>query len=493
MSIIPWQRIFPVALLLAATPLAGQERLKPLVRVVDLNVGDSTQVTLCDGSSAKVKLLDLQETRDPVCFAVRRAVVTVEVNGQRAELTSATYHLPRTVGGVQIDCSITRGYNTNGSPRFWGLDKDARLRLWPAGSPWVTPGSFVYPVKQKWFASDTQMANVPVFVDGGDRPGKRTIYYHSGLDIGGSEGLVEVMAATDGLVVSMGEQVLPGHKDDTPVAPRYDVVYLLDGRGWYYRYSHLKEIDEQIVPGRMVKMGDRIGLLGKEGGSGGWSHLHFEIKSRQPSGKWGTQEGYAFLWEAYQRQFQPPVIAVARPHHLIWTGQSVTLDGSKSQGRNSLSYQWQFEDGSTASGPQVTRTYSEPGRHSEILQVTDERGNVSYDFAVVLVVDRDHPERLVPSIHANYYPTTGIQPGDPVTFKVRTFNTTDGRETWDFGDGSAAVQVQSDGNAVKLAPDGYAVTTHAYDRPGDYVVRVQRTNGHEVTATGRLHVHVEAK
>lgn len=141
------------------------------------------------------------------------------------------------------------------------------------------------------------MANDPVYVDGGERADKRSIYYHSGLDIGGSEGLVEVIAATDGLVVSVGDVVFDGHKQDTPVSPRYDVVYLLDGRGWYYRYSHLKEIDKTIVPGRIVTRGDRIGLLGQEGGSGGWSHLHFEIKSRQPSGKWGRQEGYAFLWE----------------------------------------------------------------------------------------------------------------------------------------------------------------------------------------------------
>ena len=101
--------------------------------------------------------------------------------------------------------------------------------------------------------------------------------------------------------VTDGDAVLEGHKQDTPVSPRYDVVYLQDARGWYYRYSHLKEIDKRLAPGRVVKMGERIGLLGKEGGSGGWSHLHFEIKSRQPSGKWGTQEGYAFLFEAIVR------------------------------------------------------------------------------------------------------------------------------------------------------------------------------------------------
>ena len=95
----------------------------------------------------------------------------------------------------------------------------------------------------------------------------------------------------------------PGY-DETPVKPRYDVVYLLDARGWYYRYSHLHTIDPAIKPGAKVKMGQRVGLLGKEGGSGGWSHLHFDITGRQPSGKWGIIEGYAFLWEAYLRRVQ---------------------------------------------------------------------------------------------------------------------------------------------------------------------------------------------
>lgn len=484
-------------LIVCSSPVAAdppKQKMEPLVRMINVSVGESVDLDLSDGTRARIKLIELQETRDSVCFAVRQSEVVVEVNGQRTKLISGKYQLPRTVGGVQINCSITKGYNENGTASFWGLDKDARLRLWPPGSSWINPGTFIYPVKQKWFATDTQMANEPVFVDGGDKAGKRSIYYHSGLDIGGSEGLVEVVAATDALVVSVGEVVLDQHRKDTPVAPRYDVVYLLDARGWYYRYSHLKEIDKQIVPGRLVTMGDRIGSLGKEGGSGGWSHLHFEIKSRQPSGKWGTQEGYAFLWEAYQRQYHPKLIAVARPHHLIWTGETITLDATKSWSASGkvTHFEWQFADGSTSPEPVVKRTYKTPGRHSEVLKIADADGNVSYDFAVVLVADREHPDRLLPSIHPNYSPSLGIRAGDPITFKVRTFNTTDGKEIWNFGDGTSQVEVHSDGNEVQHAPDGYAVTTHAFQKPGDYVVRVERSNAFGVKAVGHLHVQISA-
>jgi PKD domain/Peptidase family M23 len=463
----------------------------PILRVVDLDIGESSQVTLADGKTASVKLLQLEETRDELRNALRRAQVRVEVNGQPVTLTSGNYNLPTSVAGVQIDCPITSGYLSNTKQDSWGLTKTARLRLWPAGSPWIEPDTLVYPAKQRWFASGTQMANEPVHVDGGEVPKNKDIYYHSGLDIGGAEGMIDVVSATNGLVVSSGRESLPGY-EATPVRPGYDVVYVLDDRGWYYLYAHLFTIDDTIKPGTSVKLGQKLGVLGKEGGSGGWSHLHFEIKSRQPSGKWGTQEGYAFLWQAYQRQYAPKVTAVARPHNFVFTGEKAVLDGSKSRSQSGpiARYDWTFTDGTTASGERVDRSYAHAGMYSEILKVTDDQGHADYDFAVVQVIERDQPEPVPPTIQAAYAPTFGIQPGEPVTFKVRTFRTTDGEETWDFGDGSPPVRVKSDGNAKALAKDGFAMTVHRYEKPGDYIVRVERTDRRGAKAISHLHVTV---
>jgi len=464
----------------------------PLVTVADLDVGESQTVRLHDGSEGTIKLLDLKETRDEIRNAVRRAVVKVEVNGQTVSLVSSTYHLPIAAGGVQIDCPVTKGYlQKSRKENPWGLTKDARLRLWPAGSPWIKPDTFIYPVKQRWFASDTQMANVPVFVDGGEVPSNKNIYYHYGLDFGGAEGLVNVIAATNGLVVSAGLEKLPGY-EDSPVTPRYDVIYILDERGWFYRYSHLYEIDSSVKPGRHVKMGQKIGILGKEGGSGGWSHLHFDIQCKQPSGLWGIQNGYAFIWQAYQREYQPEIITVARPHHFAWSNETVELDATRSWSRYGKikKFEWTFCDGSSAEGPKVRRTYDEPGEYNEILKATDESGNIDYDFAVVQIIDKDHSDQLPPTIHASYYPTFDIKPGDEITFKVRSFRTTYGSEVWDFGDGSTKVTVQSDGNVQVHNPEGYAVTTHSYNKPGHYIASVKRSNerGHE--AVTHLHIHV---
>ncbi len=468
---------------------------KSLVTVVDLELGEEKRVTLSDGSEVALILRDLEEYRDPIRQAVRHAAVSLEVNGDLVVLPSGMYNLPQTVGKVQVDCSATSGLNKNGTPSFWGLDKAARIRLWPAGSPLIEPGSFIYPVKQRWLATGTWYDNETV--DGGASILPK-IYYHSGLDIGGAEALTEVIAATDGLVVSTGGKVLEGHekKDgNSPVAERYDVVYVLDSRGWYYRYSHLHEIADTIKLGDRIKQGDAIGLLGKEGGSGGWTHLHFEIKARQPSGKWGTQAGYAFLRQAYIAQYHPKLLACARPGMLVMQGESTALDGSHSWAANGkiTKYEWVFSDGEKAEGVKVDRLYPQPGFYHEALKITDSEGNVDYDFTVIKVVAKEQSDKYPIGMHASYWPTLGIKAGDPVTFKVRSFGATaddKSDELWDFGDGSEKVSVHSDGNQVKHAEDGYAVTRHRYKKDGHYVVTVRRQFANGQRANYHLQVRV---
>ena len=442
-----------VVLLTAAVALAevAQEKptIEPLVRAVDLNVGQEQTVVLCDGSKATVKLLDLKEHRDALRNAVRKAEVTVVVNGEKAVLTSATYHLPRVVGGVQIDCPVTKGH-VQPKLNHWSLDADARLRLWPTGSPWIQPGTFRYPVRQRWFASYTLMANQ---IGDGEEPAKKPIYYHCGLDFGGAERMVDVLAATDGVVVAGGEKLLGSGPYPDMLKPRYDVVYLRDGRGWYYRYSHLDSIDPAMTLGARVKMGQKIGVLGKEGASGGWSHLHFDInapaaqrpirhrrrlrlrlagvpraaphaaRGRRPaaSGRLGRRHGHA--------RRQP---LVERPR----AGRDAASSGrSPTEPR--------------PPAPRSLARYAKPGEYSEIVKVTDREGRVDYDFAVVGVMDRNAPSQKPPGLHAAYWPTLGIQPGDEITFKVRAFGlrADEGHDTWDFGDGSPTATTQSDGNA----------------------------------------------
>lgn len=474
--------------LLVATRTVAQQ---PLFRVVDLDVSAPERVRIADGKSVTVKLLSTSETRDRVRSAIRDARVDVEINGARATLSCGNYRLPVIVGGVQVDCEVTKAYYRDSNADHWALLKDARLRLWPASSPYMPARSFVYPVRQRWFATRTQMSNEPTYVDDGERIGSRRIYYHSGLDIGGAEGMVDVLAATSGLVVGVGKAMLDSVKANARLVPEHnDTIWVLDERGWYHRYTHLYSFDPSVKLGGRVDMGQKIGTLGKEGGSGGWSHLHYEILSRQASGRLGTLEGYAFLWEAYLRQYKPHVIAVARPHQAALVGEKVLLDGSRSYSDSRIArFEWTFTDGGSASGQSVERTYSQPGTYSEILKITNGQGHTDYDFETINVLDRQHPEQTPVSIQAAYWPTTGIAPGASVTFKVRTFGTTDGEETWSFGDG-ATTHTKSDGNVVPLAKNGFATTTHVFQKPGDYIVRVERVNRLGQKAIAHLFVRV---
>jgi murein DD-endopeptidase MepM/ murein hydrolase activator NlpD len=484
-------------MLLAPLTILSQMPVAPLMSTVDLDKGRPVEVKLHNGASARVELLERTEISDNVRGAVRNSRVRVKVNGSEIQLDCGNYRLPVTVAGVQIDCAVTTGLLGNSRDNPWGLVTDARLRLWPAGSAFMPPGTYVYPVKQRWFATDTQMANQPSFVDGSETPWGRQIYYHYGLDTGGAEGLTEVVSATDGLVVVRGRSALPGYEKSPYTEVSYDGVIVLDERGWYHWYFHLYAIDAGLKLGEKIVGGRHIGLVGKEGSAGCWSHLHYEIRGPQPSGKAGIVEGYAFLWEAYQRQYKPDIIAVARPHSYALTRETVTLDGSRSWSRSGriVRYEWTFGDGSKASGPSVTRIYDKPGTYSEILKVTDDRGRSAYDFAVVQIAGRPVSEQeneasLAPTIHASYWPTLDLRAGQPVTFLVRTCRTTQGRETWDFGDGSGPVTVKSDGCADERAKEGYAHTQHIFQKPGDYLVRVERANERGEKATAHLWVPV---
>ena len=139
----------------------------------------------------------------------------VEIDGIRTTLNCGNYQLPVVVGTVEVDCPVTGGYRSNshrqGGP--WGLEKDARLRFWPKGYPYIKPGTFAYPVKQRWFASDTQMSNERSSWTAVRSPRAGRSITTADWIYGGVEERIEVVAATDGLVVSLGDEVLSGQDE----------------------------------------------------------------------------------------------------------------------------------------------------------------------------------------------------------------------------------------------------------------------------------------
>jgi len=318
--------------------------------VFDLSVGESVEFRGRDGSRRKVTLVALHEERDRARGVIRFPRVTIDIDGKQTELASAHYQMPQIVNGVRIDCSLTRGIaEALEGTRHEILDKDARIRCWDPAAPLFDTVPLVYPVGQIWFASMTQMANERVFVDAGELPVMKpgtAVYHHCGMDFGGHDRAVPVIAAHSGMVVVLGDEELPDYKGDGGTK-RYDRVIIRDEKGWYYRYSHLDMIDPTVRLGQPIAAGDPIGVLGKEGASGGWAHLHFSITSLQPNGRYGEVEGYPFLVEAYLRKHPGALLACARPHRVALIGEEIELDGSRSlcDGAEIKSFQWMLHNG----------------------------------------------------------------------------------------------------------------------------------------------------
>ena len=470
------------------------QTLSRLNIISELNIGESEQVVLTNGEIVKLFFKEVSIERDSVNGAVRNAMVKVEVDEEEITLGAGNYHLPVKVGKVQIDCPVVKEFTSGRYYRYDGiLPKDARFRLWPGDSPFIQPGTFGYPLNQVFMASRTQSQNELTGVGWAENIKSTNTGYHATHDFGGAEGMDEIFAATDGLVVSSKKEILDGY-EDLPGDVRPDVIWIVDDRGWYYRYSHLNSIEPEINSGARVKLGQKIGYMGKQGGSGGWVHLHFGVHHKNcETGKWEVEDAYAYLWEAYIRKYGLKVKAIARPRLIAWTGQKIKLNGtkSKSMAGEIVSYEWIFTDGTTATGSVHEKIYNTAGEYSEILKVTDSQGNVDYDFYYIKVFDRQFPENQIPGIHPVFYPTMNIKAGDPVTFLVRTFGSKAGKETWDFNDGTEKVVVNS--GVVKRQTQNdvkYAKTVHAFSKPGDYVVRVKRTNEFGYPAIGHLYVKV---
>ncbi len=483
-----------IILLLIIINLTGCKKTgqKPVRVLAELNIGESEDIRLSNGEIVKISLLEITEYRDSLRNAIRTCNVKVSVDNEEVVLKTGNYNLPVTIGKVQIDCPVIKGFYSNSDPES-KYKMDAVLRLWPKGSSFINPGTFVYPIKQKLFSNLTQSGHEPTYVDWGEDPANKRIYYHEGHDIGGAEGMDEIVSATEGLIISVNNKILDGY-DSIPVYAHNDAVNVLDDRGWIIQYVHLSSTDPAIKLGERVKMGQKMGMIGKEGSSGGWVHLHFEIITKDlPSGGWLTEDAYVYTWESYMKQYNPPIVAVARPHQFVWTGQEAVVDGTKSKSfsDNIVSYEWSFTDGTTATGAVQKRIYDKAGEYSEILKVTDSKGNVDYDFAVVQVSDRENPDHAFPTIQAAFYPTIDIKPGTPVTFLVRTFNTAVNYEVWNYGDGTPQDTVKSETVNRKESTKGkFAESYHSFSRPGIFIVKVERSNEFGFNATGHLKVVV---
>lgn len=457
-----------------ATPETELNRLiKPYStqQIVWLNVGESYTFKLKNGVDRVVRLVSVQDHRDSVVSLVRRSDVRVEVDGKSLDLVAMPYVMPTETAGLRLQADTTSGYEN--------ISKRVQISLWDATDPIVDAKRFAFPIHNfRILSHGTQAYNEPVHLgEGDDDPAGQRFYHDYGFDMGGYEGGEAVLSAVEGTVVLFW-----------PSRENLCSVVIQDANGLNWEHCHLYSVNAEIVMGAHVAKGQKIGLLGKSGPSGNFSHLHLgtylnkhdlDVDNRNR-----RLNFYPWLVAAYQAQHPKGLLAVARPHHIALTGEKVVLDGSNSLvwgGGKIVQWRWVLPDGRNVEQAKVEATFDRPGAYVAELWVKDDQGNEDVDFCQVKVYSKDKPEKRMPHVCMTYTPTADIPTDSPVRFRFWVqgkltgpviIGSRDGRGLSDyiirvdFGDGTKVDDYRE-----------YSELRHRFQKPGIHVVTAESREG----------------
>jgi|AntDeeMinimDraft_4_1070355.scaffolds.fasta_scaffold00071_16 serine protease len=182
--------------------------------------------------------------------------------------------------------------------------------------------------------------------------------------------------------------------------------------------------------------------------------------------------------EAVDGGNQAPTVSINASSTTVTAGKAVEFDGSGSSDPDGsiTSYDWDFDNGATATGPSATFTFEDPGTYDVTLTVTDDGGKSATDAIDVTVETKDRNSPPTVSIDAS---SSTVKAGQEVTFDGSGSSDGDGSITsyqWDFGDGSTASGVSA---------------THAFSSAGEYTVSLTVTDDDGTSSTDSVAVTVE--
>jgi PKD repeat protein len=138
---------------------------------------------------------------------------------------------------------------------------------------------------------------------------------------------------------------------------------------------------------------------------------------------------------------------------------SFSAGGSRAQGGQIVRYAWDFGDGSSGQGANVSHTYTKVGRYRVTLTVTSSDG-AQGTASHTINVERGRPRASIDA------PSTGAA-NLPVGFDAGESSAQTGRiigYTWDFGDGARAAGAQVAHSYTR--PDTYQLTLTVIDNYG---------------------------
>ncbi len=262
----------------------------------------------------------------------------MEIDGRPLDLVGSPYVMPTQTAGLRLQADTTSG---------WGnISKQVQLSIWDAADKIVDTRRFAFPLRNFRFLSQgTQAYNEVVHLGAGDgNPAGQRFYHDYGFDNAGFEGREEVISPIEGTIVLFW----PSREDLCSAVVQ-------DANGLNWECAHLRSLAPEIVLNAHVAKAQAIGVLGKTGPSGNLSHLHLgtyltwhdmEVDNRNT-----RLNLYPWLVTAYQAEHPKGLLAVARPHHVVLTGEKVVLDGS-----NSLAWGGTISSNGAGSSPTARRS-----------------------------------------------------------------------------------------------------------------------------------------
>jgi len=163
-------------------------------------------------------------------------------------------------------------------------------------------------------------------------------------------------------------------------------------------------------------------------------------------------------------------------------GELITFTGSAvdGDGHAIVSWEWNFGDGSTATGQVVTHSYAKAGTYKVVLKVTNDCGEYATGKKEI-TVSEVAPACPKPTANISYRETTKPYVEQEVEFSAVGSSGGDTRTIisyeWDFGDGTTATGVD-----VK----------HAWKTAGKYTVTLKVTNDCGATDTDTVEITVQS-
>ncbi len=420
--------------------------------IVCLNIGEEYPFELKDKSEKLIRLVSVKEYRDSVVKLVRWADVVIEVDGEILHLTCAPYTIPTEFNRIRVQADTTSAWH-------W-LPKRVQFSIWDANDPIVKTERFGFPLSDyALFSHGMQAYNEVVHLGWTDGCPEGVVFYHDyGIDFGGYESRQHIVSCTDGTVLQLSTE------------RKHIFVVIQDDDGFIWDYGHFDFIDPGVKKGARIQRGQTIGILGKTGPSGNFSHLHlgaYLSRSDLEADKRNRRLNlYPWIVATYAKQYRKTMYAVARPHLTASTGEKVEFDASRclSFGPEIVSYQWMFPDGQTVHAAKAEAVFDKSGIYIATLWIKDERGNQDVDFCKVKVFTASSPEGNIPTIYMTRTPASDIVVGQPVFFRLWLQGTNDGLIEIDFGDGTMIRDYVS-----------YSEIQHSFTSPGIHVVTARST------------------